>query len=101
MVYKIKRGKEEPDKIVEATLYRRAIGYEEDDTKIMQYNGDPVIVPYIKKIQPDITAIIFWLKNRRPDRWRDRQEHEIMIKKIKVTRKKAGEGSDDDPGSGD
>ena len=27
-----------------------------------------------KKIVPDVTAQIFWLKNRQPDRWRDKQE---------------------------
>ncbi|MGF7049144.1 5-methylcytosine-specific restriction endonuclease McrA [Paenibacillus sp. DS2015] len=27
-----------------------------------------------KEVQPDVVAQIFWLKNRRPDRWRDRQD---------------------------
>ncbi|WP_263708046.1 transposase [Shouchella tritolerans] len=27
-----------------------------------------------KEVSPDTTAQIFWLKNRRPDRWRDKQE---------------------------
>ena len=25
-------------------------------------------------VPPDTTAAIFWLKNRRPDRWRDKQD---------------------------
>ena len=41
---------------VEAALLRRATGYEEE-------NGKPV--------PPDVRAAVFWLKNRRPRRWRD------------------------------
>ena len=26
------------------------------------------------EVPPDVTAAIFWLKNRRPERWRDRHE---------------------------
>lgn len=28
----------------------------------------------IKEVEPDTTAQIFWLKNRRPDKWRDKQD---------------------------
>ena len=28
----------------------------------------------VKEVVPDTTAQIFWLKNRRPDRWRDKQD---------------------------
>lgn len=31
----------------------------------------------IKEVVPDTTAQIFWLKNRRPDKWRDRQEVQV------------------------
>lgn len=30
-----------------------------------------------KQVAPDTTAIIFWLKNRKPAEWRDRKETEI------------------------
>lgn len=32
-----------------------------------------------KDVSPDVTAQIFWLKNRRPDRWRDKQEIDTNI----------------------
>jgi hypothetical protein len=35
-----------------------------------------LIVPYRAIVPLDVTAQIFWLKNRRPDRWRDVQKHE-------------------------
>ena len=30
-----------------------------------------------KEVQPDTTAQIFWLKNRKPDAWRDKQNVQL------------------------
>jgi hypothetical protein len=67
----LKLGKAAADDRVEQSLYRRALGYSHDSVKILQNNGEPVIVPYVEHYPPDTTAGIFWLKNRRPDKWRD------------------------------
>lgn len=64
------------DDRIERALADRALGYEHDAVKILQHEGSPVIVPYIERYPPDTTACIFWLKNRRPKEWRDRQEIE-------------------------
>tara|TARA_R110002020_G_scaffold70727_3_gene183438 strand:+ start:1376 stop:1885 length:510 start_codon:yes stop_codon:yes gene_type:complete len=69
----IKRGKISADANVASRLYKRAIGYEHDEDKIFNNNGEPLIVPTIKHVQPDTTAAIFWLKNRQPKMWRDSQ----------------------------
>lgn len=74
--YALKDGKDRADAKVERSLYQRAIGFEHDAVKIMQYEGQPVIVPYREKVAPDTTACIFWLKNRRRDQWRDKQDVE-------------------------
>jgi hypothetical protein len=55
-------------------LFQRAIGYEADAIKIFQHEGKEVIVPYRERIAGDVTAAIFWLKNRKPEVWRDRKE---------------------------
>lgn len=70
----LKAGKEVADERVERSLYHRAIGYEQEEVKIFMPAGaeKPVYAPYTAKIAPDTTAAIFWLKNRRPDLWRDR-----------------------------
>ena len=73
----LKKGREEPDDRVERSLYERAIGYNNPNAvKIFMPAGadEPVYAPFTEHIAPDVTAQIFWLKNRRPDRWRDRQE---------------------------
>lgn len=73
----LKSGKEASDDRVERSLYARATGYTFDAVKVFQHLGGPVIVPYREHLPPDTTAAIFWLKNRRPDEWRDKltQEH--------------------------
>ena len=55
-------------------------GYTHDAVKIFQHQGEPVRVPYREHVPPDTTAAIFWLKNRRPEEWRDRHNHEISGK---------------------
>lgn len=70
----LKSGKEKSDERVERSLYHRAIGYSFDAVKIFNGKYGVVTVPYREHIPPDTTAMIFWLKNRRKDRWRDRHE---------------------------
>jgi hypothetical protein len=74
----LKAGKDVADERVERSLYQRAIGYEQDEVKIFMPGGAdaPVYAPFRAKIAPDVTAAIFWLKNRRSQDWRDKQEVE-------------------------
>jgi hypothetical protein len=73
----LKAGKEIADEMVERSLYQRAIGYthDEDDIRAVSVGGNAgseiVITQTRKHYPPDAVAAIFWLKNRRPDRWRD------------------------------
>lgn len=73
----IKIGAESADTRVERSLYARAVGYTYDAVKIMQHKGDVIVEKYREHVPPDTTAMIFWLKNRQPEVWRDvhRQEH--------------------------
>lgn len=83
----IRNGKLLADLSVTESLYKKATGYEQDAVKIFQFQGDPVVVPYTEKYQPDTTAMIFWLKNRQPGKWRDKQdvEHSGEIKMPAIT----------------
>jgi len=75
----LKAGKAEADDRVERSLYHKAVGYRHEAVKIfMPANAlEPVYAPYTEQVAPDTTAAIFWLKNRRPAEWRDRQQHEL------------------------
>lgn len=70
----IKAGKIQADANVAHSLYHRAIGYEHEDIDIRVVDKEIVETPLIKYYPPDPTAAIFWLKNRRPKDWRDKQE---------------------------
>lgn len=72
----LKLGKDAADERVEKSLYRRALGYSHDAVKIFAdpKTGAEQIVPFTEHYPPDTTAAIFWLKNRKPAEWRDRQE---------------------------
>lgn len=72
----IKEADDKTDLIVESALFRRAIGYEHPDVHISNYKGKITITDITKHYPPDATSLIFWLKNRRPDLWRDRHELE-------------------------
>ena len=67
-------GKEAADARVVQSLYRRAVGYSHDDVHISTYEGAVTLTPIIKHYPPDPTSMIYWLKNRQRDKWRDKQE---------------------------
>jgi hypothetical protein len=88
----LKIGKGPANKRVEVSLYKRATGYSFDSEEIVPY--DHVIehkdaegktvrlerekrvlrVPIVKHVPPDPTSIIYWSKNRDPERWRDKRD---------------------------
>jgi len=70
----LKQGKALADAEVADRLYQRALGYSHPEDDIRVCDGVIVTTPTMKHYPPDTTACIFWLKNRRPDRWRDRPD---------------------------
>jgi len=77
----LKRGKEVIDRQVENALLKRALGYEYEEVKMVverDENGNEKKKQekVIRKVVPDTTAQIFWLKNRKPEQWRDKRDIE-------------------------
>jgi len=74
----LKMGKEAADERVISSLYRRAVGYSFDAVKIFMPAGapKPIHTDYVEHVPPDVTAAIFWLKNRRREEWRDVKANE-------------------------
>ncbi|WML37816.1 transposase [Clostridium sp. OS1-26] len=88
----LKKGKEVIDFEVENALFKRALGYEyqevtrertviKDDKGqiVTDIHGFPcykmIVVKTVRKeVAPGTIAQIFWLKNRKPEKWRDKQE---------------------------
>lgn len=79
----LKRGKVVFDSEAEQALHKAGVGYfvEEVETYITETNG--VQTKRIKKnkkwVPPNVTALIFWLKNRQSEKWRDRKTQDINI----------------------
>lgn len=65
------------DERVEQSLFRRAMGYEHDEVDIKVVDKEIVQTPIRKYYPPDTTAMIFWLKNRNPDQWRETKAVEL------------------------
>lgn len=74
----LKRGKEVVDRQVENALLKRALGYEYEEVK-EKFGGNVMTERTVtkKEVVPDVTAQIFWLKNRKREAWADRQNIEI------------------------
>lgn len=91
----LKDWKIEADEKVEKSLYQRAIGYEFDEITYEKSNtgglgikisgGEVQDVKHVdtyktkivtKQLAPDVTACIFWLKNRQSAQWREKHEVE-------------------------
>lgn len=78
----IQKGKEVVDFEVENALLKRALGYTAEETKTyMKDDGEGKKTKHVEKtnkhIASDATSMIFWLKNRQPQSWRDRKETEL------------------------
>lgn len=85
----LKIGKEVTDITVVNALYKRTQGfrYDEVTTERMPIYDDGNITGYemvetkrvTKEVLPDPTSMIFWLKNRCKEQWRDKREVEKTI----------------------
>ena len=65
-------GKRKADMQVAARLFRLAMGYTSTENKVVVVKGEPVVMTYEKDVPPNVKACIFWLRNRRPDLWREK-----------------------------
>jgi hypothetical protein len=70
----VHEGREGADLHVVNALYARAIGYSHDAVHFSAYGGEVIETPYTKHYPPDPDAAKWWLRNRQPKHWRERQE---------------------------
>ncbi len=83
----IKNSKYDFDTKIEMSLAQRAMGFSHPDVKVFNNDGTPLVVPITKHYPPDTGACVFWLKNRKPNQWREKVEQEhtggVQIKVIR------------------
>ena len=93
----LKKGRDVVDIQVENALLRRALGYSyTETTRELEFDpdsGEKVLKTtkvVTKQVAPDTTAQIFWLKNRRPDKWRDKPVDESESATLSAARELLG-----------
>lgn len=83
----LKRGKNVIDQKVENALLKRALGYDHEEVKEVYEGNNLVKRTVTKKHTPaDVGALIFWLKNRMPDTWKNdyhKVKHDEEVLKIR------------------
>ncbi len=69
-------GKDQADERVERAFYQRAVGYTFESEKVFQFQGAIVRADVREHVPPEPGAAFNWLKNRRGEKWRDKQDIE-------------------------
>ncbi len=84
----IKKGKDFADHEVEASLFKKACGFVREINRSAYNPKTDKLTEWVEELYhaPDTTACIFWLKNRQPKKWRDKQQIDFgdKVKKIEV-----------------
>ncbi len=75
----LKRGKTVADVAVVESLFKRATGFTKKAVKIMQAEGKSFEHVYDEYYPPEVGAIVFWLKNRQRDKFRDKPDVNVTV----------------------
>lgn len=75
----IENGREKADAEIAKSLFHRAKGYSHPEVDIKVIQNRIVKTPTIKHYPPDTSAASLWLRNRKPDAWRDKTEVESKV----------------------
>ena len=79
----IKRGRDITDVYVENAILKKALGFETTEVKkVVKADGAEEVTTVYKSVPPDVSAASVWLKNRCPERWRDKPQEENSLSKV-------------------
>ena len=85
----LKKGKEVADIEVENALFKREIGYKYKEVikEVKEIDGKKTtyIKEVVKEMPGDVGAQIFWLKNRKSSKWKDKQDIDIEDNNVSIT----------------
>lgn len=78
----LRYGREQTDAMVEEALLKKALGFfVSEEKRVVKANGQEEVTTVSKEVPPDVTAASAWLKNRCPNKWRDKpseDDSEVM-----------------------
>lgn len=65
--------REQTDAMVEEALLKKALGFfASEEKRVLKANGQEEVTTVSKEVPPDVSAAAAWLKNRCPQKWRDK-----------------------------
>ncbi|PHJ51297.1 hypothetical protein VF02_37930, partial [Nostoc linckia z1] len=70
----ISRGKVQADAEIGGKLYQLASGFEYKEQSFGENGEGSFNITNVRYNVPDFRAVRFWLMNRHPDKWREKQE---------------------------
>lgn len=70
----LRRGKMMADAEMALSLYKRGMGYSHPETHVSNYKGEITLTEITKHYPPETGAAFLFLKNRHPDKWKDKIE---------------------------
>lgn len=79
----LKQGREITDAQVENAILKKALGFETTEVKkVIKADGAEEVTTVQKSVPPDVSAASVWLKNRCPERWRDKPSDDNGLTKV-------------------
>ncbi len=79
----LKQGREIIDARVENAILKKALGFETTEVKkVVKADGAEEVTTVYKSVPPDVSAASVWLKNRCPEKWRDKPQEEDSLSKV-------------------
>jgi len=79
----LKQGREITDISVENAILKKALGFETAEVKkVVKADGAEEVTTVYKSVPPDVSAATLWLKNRCPEKWRDKPKEEDSLSKV-------------------
>jgi hypothetical protein len=73
----VQRGREMADVRVARALHKRAVGFTARAQKVVVVDKTPQVIEYKEYYPPDVQAGRYWLNNRRPRDWKERDSNQI------------------------
>jgi hypothetical protein len=95
----VQQGRQVVDETVISALFARATGMEQKMTKVFCYRGQPVTANYTVHLPASVPACFFWLRNRRPEQWRENrplageENNEDWVRELEAASERARRGS--------
>lgn len=79
----LRQGREITDVRVENAILKKALGFETKEVKkVVKADGAEEVTTVYKTVPPDVSAASVWLKNRCPQKWREKPSEDGSLSKV-------------------